>query len=85
VKIVDDQPSERCKNLINISPKVNEQHVNIFGTGDYLKATTTTANSTLHRVAIHNGIDLCVFIHPARALTEQKMILLNKNVENLIN
>jgi len=84
VKIVDDQPSERCKNLINIS-KVNEQHVNIFGTGDYLKATTMTANSTLYRVAKHNGIDLCVFIHPARALTEQKMILLNKNVENLIN
>jgi len=81
VKIVDDQPSERCKNIVHISPKVNEQHVNIFGTGDYLKATTMTANSTLYRVAKHNGIDLCVFIHPARTLTEQKMIL-NKNEEN---
>jgi len=78
ITVVEDQPSERCKKLIKI-PKVTEQHVQIFGTGDFLKATTMTANSTLHRVAKHNGIDLCVFIHPARALTEQKII----NDENL--
>jgi len=73
VTLVDDCPSEKASKLKE-GPKIKQQHIAIFGTGDYYKATTLTANSTFTRAAAEQGIEFSVFMHPARALTEQKAL-----------
>lgn len=70
LEIVDDDPSEAARKLTG--PKIKEQHKIVFGTGDRYKAVTTTSNSALMRAAEQQGLKFCVFLHPARALTEQK-------------
>jgi hypothetical protein len=72
IDLVEDDPSEAAKKLTG--PKIKEQHKIVFGTGDRYKAVTTTSNSALVRSAEHQGVKFCVFIHPARALTEQKAV-----------
>lgn len=44
----------------------------IFGTGDELRAMTVTANVGFVRAAEQRGVDLAVYIHPSRALTQMK-------------
>jgi len=73
ITIVEDCPSELARNL-KLGPKIKQQHIDIFGTGDYFKATTITANSAFTRVASEQGVEFSVFMHSARALTEQKAI-----------
>lgn len=71
ITIVNDQPSERTLLLCN-SGKINERSKIIFGTGDSLKAVTVTANTGFVRAAAQSGEKFDVFIHEARALTENK-------------
>uniref|UniRef100_A0A3P9NMY0 Chromosome 7 open reading frame 25 n=1 Tax=Poecilia reticulata TaxID=8081 RepID=A0A3P9NMY0_POERE len=69
--LVDDQPSERSCRLTP-SAKVNRRSLAIFGTGDFLRAVTMTANSRFVRAAANQGVRYSVFIHQPRALTEGK-------------
>uniref|UniRef100_A0A3B3YLE9 DUF1308 domain-containing protein n=1 Tax=Poecilia mexicana TaxID=48701 RepID=A0A3B3YLE9_9TELE len=69
--LVDDQPSERSRRLTP-SAKVNRRSLAIFGTGDFLRAVTMTANSRFVRAAANQGVRYSVFIHQPRALTEGK-------------
>uniref|UniRef100_A0A3B3VJA0 Chromosome 7 open reading frame 25 n=1 Tax=Poecilia latipinna TaxID=48699 RepID=A0A3B3VJA0_9TELE len=69
--LVDDQPSERSRRL-TLSAKVNRRSLAIFGTGDFLRAVTMTANSRFVRAAANQGVRYSVFIHQPRALTEGK-------------
>lgn len=69
--VVDDQPSERTLHLTP-SAKINRRSLMIFGTGDWLRAVTMTANSRFVRAAANQGVRYSVFIHQPRALTEGK-------------
>ncbi|KAM4556236.1 UPF0415 protein C7orf25 homolog [Fundulus diaphanus] len=69
--LVDDQPSERTQHL-TASAKINRRSLMIFGTGDFLRAVTMTANSRFVRAAANQGVRYSVFIHQPRALTEGK-------------
>uniref|UniRef100_UPI0037E8B9B5 UPF0415 protein C7orf25 homolog n=1 Tax=Semicossyphus pulcher TaxID=241346 RepID=UPI0037E8B9B5 len=69
--VVDDRPSERTQRL-TLSAKVNRRSLMIFGTGDWLRAVTMTANSRFVRAAANQGVRYSVFIHQPRALTEGK-------------
>ncbi|XP_072268266.1 UPF0415 protein C7orf25 homolog [Pyxicephalus adspersus] len=71
ITVVPDQPSERALKL-EVSSKINQRSVSIFGTGDSLKAITMTANSGFVRAANNQGVKFSVFIHQPRALTESK-------------
>jgi len=71
VEIIENNPSEKSLTLIK-GPKIKQQHIDIFGTGDQIKAITLTANGSFVRVANDQGVEFNVFVHPARALTEQK-------------
>ncbi|XP_050418925.1 UPF0415 protein C7orf25 homolog [Patella vulgata] len=71
ITIVEDQPSDRALQL-EMFGKVKGRSRIIFGTGDTMKAITVTANSGFVRAARNQGIAFAVYIHPARALTEQK-------------
>ncbi|CAI5669624.1 unnamed protein product [Oreochromis niloticus] len=66
-----DQPSERTLHLTP-SAKINRRSLMIFGTGDWPRAVTMTANSCFVRVAANQGVRYSVFIHEPRALTEGK-------------
>ncbi|XP_078373580.1 UPF0415 protein C7orf25 homolog [Oculina patagonica] len=71
VTIVEDNPSVRSTNL-KTSANIKERSKIIFGTGDSLKAITTTANVAFTRAANSQGVEFSVFIHESRALTESK-------------
>lgn len=71
IEIIEVDPSERAQALTQGS-KIKQQHIDIFGTGDSIKAVTLTANAAFLRVASDQGVSFNVFLHPARALTEQK-------------
>ena len=71
VQVIDDSPSENSLSLME-STRIKSRSKIIFGTGETLKAITTTANSSFVRAATNQGVKFCVFIHPSRALSEQK-------------
>lgn len=71
VVVVPDRPSKRSLNL-RTTAKLSSRAKTIFGTGDSLKAVTTTANQGFARAAAQFSADFVVFVHGARALTEQK-------------
>ncbi|XP_002126448.2 UPF0415 protein C7orf25-like [Ciona intestinalis] len=71
ITVVPDIMSDRTLNLKS-SGKINKRSKVIFGSGDYYKATTVTANTGYVRAASQNGVQYSVFIHDARALTENK-------------
>lgn len=71
IRIIEDNPSERTmKTLVH----AKEQHKIIFGTGDQIKAVTTTGNITFVRSAKQQNMSFSVYVHPARPFTEQKVI-----------
>lgn len=74
VEVVSDCPSPRSLRLPT-SSKLNSRAKIIFGSGDSLKAVTTTANQGFVRAASQSSADFVVFLHSARALTEQKETL----------
>ncbi|KAJ7394633.1 hypothetical protein OS493_000452 [Desmophyllum pertusum] len=71
VTIVEDNPSIRSTSM-QTSASIKERSKIIFGTGDSLKAITTTANVAFTRAAASQGVEFSVFIHESRALTELK-------------
>uniref|UniRef100_A0A915PV94 DUF1308 domain-containing protein n=1 Tax=Setaria digitata TaxID=48799 RepID=A0A915PV94_9BILA len=71
VKVVEDKMTERAARL-NLSDKINQRSKIIFGSGDYYRAVTVTANRHFVRAAAHQSIHFAVIIHESRALSEQK-------------
>jgi len=73
VTVVPDQPSDRSLSL-PVTSTIRRRARTVFGTGDSLKAVTTTANARFVRAATQAGVDFVTFLHPARALTELKQL-----------
>jgi len=73
VTVVPDQPSDRALNL-PVTSSIRQRARTVFGTGDSLKAVTTTANVGFVRAAAQAGVKFVTFLHPARALTEAKQL-----------
>ncbi|XP_038061757.1 UPF0415 protein C7orf25 homolog [Patiria miniata] len=71
ITVVEDGPSDRAK-MLEESHRVKHRAKVIFGTGDKLKAITTTANIGFVRAARNKGVSFAVHIHQSRALTEKK-------------
>ncbi|KAI8128122.1 hypothetical protein FF38_08146 [Lucilia cuprina] len=57
---------------IKYSGKINERSLLIFAFGMHMKAVTVTSNKAFVRSAKMQGINVPVFTHQARALTEAK-------------
>lgn len=58
--------------VINVGGKINPRSLKIFAFGINMKALTVTSNKGFIRSAKMQGINVPVFIHQARALTESK-------------
>jgi len=71
VTVVPDQPSDRATGL-RITSSIRPRARTVFGSGDRLRAVTTTANVAFVRAAAQAGVEFVTFLHPARALTERK-------------
>lgn len=71
VTVVPDQPSDRATAL-GITASIRPRARTVFGSGDQLKAVTTTANVAFVRAAAQAGVQFVTYLHPARALTECK-------------
>ncbi|BFZ01152.1 hypothetical protein BsWGS_04191 [Bradybaena similaris] len=71
VRVVKDQPSQRALAL-HCQGRVKERSKVIFGTGDFLQAVTVSSNMGFVRAARSQGVVFSVYLHPARALTEEK-------------
>ena len=69
--VVPDLSSSKC-NKLQESARINPRMRTIFGTGDSIKAVTCTANNGFVRASKQAGVEFVAFVHPARALTEQK-------------
>ena len=72
IKVIPDQISEKVQKL-KTGGKVRERSKVIFGSGDYQKVVTVSANSGFTRAAQSQNITLAVITHESRALTESKM------------
>uniref|UniRef100_T1JKY6 DUF1308 domain-containing protein n=1 Tax=Strigamia maritima TaxID=126957 RepID=T1JKY6_STRMM len=73
IKTVPDNLSVRMKSLA-LSGQIKKRSKIIFGTGDFHKAITVTANTGFVRSAESQGVSLAVYIHESRALTEAKEV-----------
>ncbi|XP_065188809.1 UPF0415 protein C7orf25 homolog [Sycon ciliatum] len=73
VKVVPDCPSQRIMDLKETT-KIRERAKVIFGTGESMQLTTSTANQAFVRAAAGQGIHFSVFSHESRALTESKQL-----------
>lgn len=71
VTVVPDELSDRARSL-PVTWSIKQRARTVFGTGDSLKAITTTANAGFVRAAAQAGVKFVTFLHPARALTESK-------------
>lgn len=58
--------------VIKFSGKINQRSLKIFAFGMQMKAVTVTSNKAFVRSAKMQGINIPVFTHQARALTEAK-------------
>jgi len=73
VTVMADEPSERSMGL-PVTSSMRQRARIVFGTGDSLKAVTTTANVSFVRAAAQAGVEFVTFLHPARALSESKQL-----------
>lgn len=73
VTVIPDEPSDRSLSL-PVTSSIRLCARTVFGTGDSLKAVTTTANVGFVRAAAQAGVKFVTFQHPARALTESKQL-----------
>ena len=71
VKVVPDDPAFYALELEE-SASVKLRSKIIFGTGETIRAITTTANTAFVRAALNQGVKFSAYFHPSRALTEQK-------------
>uniref|UniRef100_A0A0R3QKR9 WD repeat domain-containing protein 83 n=1 Tax=Brugia timori TaxID=42155 RepID=A0A0R3QKR9_9BILA len=69
VEIVEDKLSERAAKL-KLSDRISQRSKIIFGSGDYYKAVTVTANRHFVYAAAHQGIHFAVFVHESRAMVD---------------
>ena len=81
IKVIPDRTSDKVK-MLKTGGKVRERSKVIFGTGDYLKVVTVSANSGFIRAAQSQNINLAVMVHESRALTESKMSSATKITED---
>lgn len=71
----EETPDELCDVLI--TAQVKERSLKIFSFGIIHKAITVTSNEGFYRsVKMQGGVDIPVFMHEARALTEMKELKL---------
>ncbi len=70
VKIINDDPSDRAKNL-KVTKKVGAEDKIIFGTGDKKNITTVTADGKFVRGAEAQGVEFDVEIHNPVPLKKQ--------------
>jgi hypothetical protein len=82
IRVVNDVVSARVSHL-ELSSNIKEKSKIIFGTGDYARATTVTANASFVRAAAQQGVDLSVYLHAARALTEMKEIEIQQQSKDM--
>ncbi|XP_022660529.1 UPF0415 protein C7orf25 homolog isoform X1 [Varroa destructor] len=73
LEVVPDEPSQKTSDL-DMKGKIKKRPLVIFGTGDTHKAVTITANIGFLRAAAGQGVHFVAFVHPSRALTENKEI-----------
>ena len=73
VSVVPDRPSDRALGL-RVTSSIRPRARIVFGSGDRLRAVTTTANVAFVRAAAQAGVEFVTFLHPARALTERKQL-----------
>ncbi|KAK6042496.1 hypothetical protein COOONC_20001 [Cooperia oncophora] len=71
VRLVEDAVSEKTTTL-KPSDRINQRSLVIFGSGDYYRAVTATANKHFVSSAYHQGVSFDVILHESRALSEQK-------------
>ncbi|CAJ0958813.1 unnamed protein product, partial [Mesorhabditis belari] len=71
VEVVEDKLTERSASLPD-SERISARSRVIFGSGDYYRAVTTTANKHFVSSAYHQGVCFNVLVHEPRALSEQK-------------
>ncbi|XGW12018.1 hypothetical protein V3C99_013024 [Haemonchus contortus] len=71
VRLVEDAISEKTTTL-KPSDRINQRSLIIFGSGDYYRAVTATANKHFVSSAYHQGVSFDVILHESRALSEQK-------------
>ncbi|CAI5441692.1 unnamed protein product [Caenorhabditis angaria] len=71
IQVYEDCISERTKKLKE-SDRINNRNLIIFGSGDYYRAITVTANKHFLSSAYHQGVSFDAIIHESRALSEQK-------------
>mmetsp|Transcript_3500 Transcript_3500/g.5143 ORF Transcript_3500/g.5143 Transcript_3500/m.5143 type:complete len:416 (-) Transcript_3500:84-1331(-) len=72
IKFVPNDPSPRFKKL-RLTKRIQQKHIDIFGTGESLKAITMTSNKRFLSHAREQGVKrLITYIHPSRALTEKR-------------
>ena len=81
VTVVQDNPASYAMDLEE-SASVKKRSKIIFGTGETLRAITTTANTAFVRAAANQGVKFSSFFHASRALTEQKQMYAMKNLVN---
>jgi hypothetical protein len=74
VTVVADAPSARVLSL-TLGRRVREENRVVFGTGDTLQCPTLTANKHFVSAAKHQGVDLSVEMHSARALSERPRLI----------
>lgn len=72
VLVIPNHASPHFKELDNC--KLKDHNVEIFGTGDYHRISTITANSGIQRSLEKCGQDYAIEIHEPRGLIEQKWI-----------
>jgi len=74
IKIIDDNASNTSL-MLPTSQRMSDRSVIIFGTGDFHKIATVTANVGFVRAASQNGVNFCVLKHEPRVLSEEKQKL----------
>lgn len=76
LEIMDDLPLDEFppdfEETLNIGGKIKPRSLQIFAFGIAHKAVTVTSNEGFIRSARMKGIEVPVFVHEARALTEEK-------------
>ena len=77
LEVVPDSPSERALKLL-CKGKIKERSKVVFGTGDYMKAITLTANEGFVRAACSQGVHFDVAVHSSRALSEMQQLILRQ-------
>ncbi|KAK6733407.1 hypothetical protein RB195_017257 [Necator americanus] len=76
VRLVEDAVPEKTATLKH-SDRINQRSIIIFGSGDYYRAVTATANKHFVSSAYHQGVSFDVILHESRALSEQKELPLS--------